>query len=60
VQPTATAIATGLIELLQRRHEWKTMGLQGRRYAVENLGWNRIGAIALKEYVNVLATSTNI
>jgi glycosyltransferase involved in cell wall biosynthesis len=60
VQPTATAIATGLIELLQRRHEWKTMGLQGRRYAVENLDWNRIGAIALREYVNAIATSTNI
>ncbi|MBW4515353.1 MAG: glycosyltransferase [Timaviella obliquedivisa GSE-PSE-MK23-08B] len=60
VQPTAAAIAKGLITLLQRRHEWKTMGLQGRHYAVENLDWKRIGAIALNQYMNVLSTSTNI
>jgi glycosyltransferase involved in cell wall biosynthesis len=60
VQPTIEAIASGLIALLQRRHEWKIMGLQGRHYAVKNLDWNRIGAIALKQYMDVLATSTNI
>jgi glycosyltransferase involved in cell wall biosynthesis len=60
VQPTAAAIASGLITLIQRRHEWQTMGLQGRHYALENLDWNRIGAIALKQYMNVIATSTRI
>lgn len=60
VEPTATAIASGLITLIQRRHEWQTMGLQGRDYAVENLDWNQIGAIALNQYRNVLATSTHI
>lgn len=59
-QPTVASIARGLITLLQHRQEWKTMGLQGRRYAIENLDWNQIGAIALKKYMNVLATSTNI
>ncbi|MCU0565392.1 MAG: glycosyltransferase [Oculatellaceae cyanobacterium Prado106] len=50
VKPEVTAIKSGLLELLQRRGEWRSMGLRGRQYALEQLNWQRIGAKALRQY----------
>jgi glycosyltransferase involved in cell wall biosynthesis len=50
VKPEANAISAGFQELLQRRSEWKTMGLQGREYVLEKLDWQNIAAQALEQY----------
>jgi glycosyltransferase involved in cell wall biosynthesis len=50
VAPTVAAIRQGLIELLERRSEWKAMGLRGRHYALEHLRWGKIAANALENY----------
>ncbi|WP_019504091.1 glycosyltransferase [Pleurocapsa sp. PCC 7319] len=50
VTPEVAAIKDGLMELLSVRSEWKEMGLKGRRYAIDNLHWNKIAAAALKHY----------
>jgi len=44
------AIRQGLVELLERRSEWKEMGLKGREYALEHLRWDKISANALERY----------
>lgn len=53
VRPTVTGIAAGLDTLLQRRTEWREMGLGGRRYALANLQWKSIAAAALRQYERV-------
>jgi glycosyltransferase involved in cell wall biosynthesis len=50
VQPEAGAIRNGLAGLLERRAEWKEMGLRGRRYALEMLTWKKIAGRALHHY----------
>lgn len=55
VAPTPAGIADGLLALLQRRSEWRGMGLAGRRYALENLQWKNIAAGALEQYRKLAA-----
>lgn len=50
VAPEVSGIQSGLLELLQRRSEWKEMGLRGRNYALEHLNWEKIASKALEEY----------
>jgi glycosyltransferase involved in cell wall biosynthesis len=50
VAPEVSEIQSGLIELLERRSDWKEMGLKGRRYALEHLDWNKIASSALDQY----------
>lgn len=50
VQPTPESIGAGLRTLLTRRDDWKTMGLQGRRYALNVLDWKKIAAKALPQF----------
>jgi glycosyltransferase involved in cell wall biosynthesis len=59
VAPTVTAIVQGLVTLLERRSEWQKMGLQGREYAIQQLDWNRIGAIALRQYLELMPQQTS-
>jgi glycosyltransferase involved in cell wall biosynthesis len=54
VSPEVSAIKAGLIELVKNRLNWQTMGLNGRRYALENLTWNQIGFTALQQYQHLL------
>jgi glycosyltransferase involved in cell wall biosynthesis len=55
VPPEVSAIKSGLLELLQRRSQWKDMGLQGRHYALEHLRWDKIAAEAIEQYQQLLA-----
>lgn len=50
VKPNASAIKSGLIELYQRRSDWKEMGLRGRRYVLKNLSWQKIAFNTFKQY----------
>ena len=50
VKPETSAIKAGLSELIQRRSEWKRMGLNGRHYILEHLQWNKIASAALDQY----------
>ena len=50
VKPETSAIKAGLTELIQRRSEWKRMGLNGRHYILEHLQWNKIASAALEQY----------
>ena len=50
VAPEVSGIKAGLLELLQRRSEWKEMGLRGRNYALKHLNWEKIASKALEEY----------
>ena len=54
VKPEVDSIKHGLEELLERRSEWKQMGMAGRRYVLENLEWKQIAAAALESYKKVL------
>lgn len=55
VIPEVSAIKSGLLELLKHRSEWKEMGLAGRRYALENLHWNKIASAALEQYKHLVS-----
>ena len=55
VTPDSGAIAAGCRRLLERRSEWQTMGLEGRRYALENLDWRGIAERALGQYRHLVA-----
>jgi glycosyltransferase involved in cell wall biosynthesis len=57
VQPTVESIAQGLLTLLDRRDQWQIMGGQGRNYALEKLDWQQIGAIALNQYLEIVASA---
>ena len=50
VKPKVPDIVGGLNILLKNRHQWREMGLAGRRYVIENLNWKKIAKDALKEY----------
>lgn len=54
VTPEVSAIQSGLMELLQRRSEWREMGLRGRQYALEHLDWSKIASVALEQYLHLL------
>jgi glycosyltransferase involved in cell wall biosynthesis len=54
VSPEIASIQKGLIDLLQRRSEWKEMGLRGRHYALKHLHWHEIAASALKQYEQLI------
>jgi glycosyltransferase involved in cell wall biosynthesis len=55
VEPTLARVGEGLLALLQRRAEWRGMGLAGRRYALANLQWKNIAASALEQYRRLAA-----
>ena len=55
VEPTTAGVTRGLLALLERRAEWREMGLAGRRYALANLQWKSIAADALAEYERLVA-----
>jgi glycosyltransferase involved in cell wall biosynthesis len=55
VEPTPAGVGEGLLALLQRRAEWRGMGLAGRRYALANLQWKSIAATALEQYRRLAA-----
>jgi len=57
VKPEVSAIRDGLLELCQRRLEWQEMGLKGRHYVLEHLGWEKIAVIALTQYQSLLPHS---
>jgi glycosyltransferase involved in cell wall biosynthesis len=50
IDPTVAAIRSGILELLDRRNDWQTMGLAGRDYALQQLRWEAIAATALSFY----------
>jgi glycosyltransferase involved in cell wall biosynthesis len=54
VAPEISKIKSGLIELIQRRSEWKEMGLRGRNYALEHLRWDKIAAETFTKYQKLL------
>ncbi len=54
VTPEVLSIRQGLLELYQNRSEWKSMGLNGRNYALKNLNWSEIAANAINNYQLVM------
>jgi glycosyltransferase involved in cell wall biosynthesis len=54
VQPKVESIAAGLRHVLSRRQDWKSMGLRGRQYVLDNLNWRHIAADALRDYRSLL------
>jgi glycosyltransferase involved in cell wall biosynthesis len=57
VRADKDSVRRGLTELLERRSEWKAMGLRGRKYALEHLAWGQIAARALQRYAGFTAES---
>jgi glycosyltransferase involved in cell wall biosynthesis len=53
IDSSVHTIQNGIEELLARRHEWRELGLRGRRYAMEHLDWSRIGRSALCAYMSL-------
>lgn len=53
--PDAAQVKNGLLELLAMRPRWREMGLRGREYALRELRWERIAAVALKSYERLLS-----
>lgn len=50
VKPDPESIERGLAELLDRRSEWRDMGMRGRQYAFDKLNWNAIARTAIERY----------
>ncbi|MEL6165079.1 MAG: glycosyltransferase, partial [Cyanobacteria bacterium J06628_3] len=55
VKSEVSAIKSGLLQLFEHRSQWKEMGLNGRRYALEHLQWNKIASTALKDYKHLVS-----
>jgi glycosyltransferase involved in cell wall biosynthesis len=55
VSPDVESVRAGLRYLLDRRSEWREMGLRGRRYAIEQLAWPRVASTALQHYRRLAA-----
>ncbi|MEA5503249.1 glycosyltransferase [Halotia wernerae UHCC 0503] len=55
VKAEVSGIKSGIMQLIQRRSEWKEMGLAGRHYALEHLQWDKIAFAALEEYKKLLS-----
>lgn len=55
VKPEVAAIKAGILELLERRSEWREMGLRGRHYALKHLHWKTISSDALEQYSQLLS-----
>ena len=55
VKPNRTALVAELDRLIQRREQWRAMGLAGRAYALEHMTWAAIGATALQQYTAAAA-----
>jgi len=51
----ARAVQQGLAALMERRGEWRTMGLEGRDYALRYLRWEAIAGDALQQYQRLVA-----
>ncbi len=50
VEPSAAGVRRGIAQLLERRAQWREMGLRGRQYAIEHLRWEKIAAKVAQEY----------
>ena len=50
VDPTVYGIRSGILDLLKRPDQWKSMGLAGRTYALQHLRWESIAAEAIPFY----------
>ncbi len=57
VYPEVSAIQSGLLRLLERRSEWKEMGLKGRHYVLQHLDWKTIASKALANYERLKSKS---
>jgi glycosyltransferase involved in cell wall biosynthesis len=57
VKPEASDIKAGFLKLLNRRSEWREMGLNGRHYVLENLSWGKIAARFLAQYEYLISKS---
>jgi len=54
VTPEVDAIHGGLLALIQKRDEWRELGLRGRACAAESLSWNAIANRTLTQYRHLL------
>jgi glycosyltransferase involved in cell wall biosynthesis len=54
---TIPSLRDGLLNLLSRRSDWKSIGLAGRTYARAHFRWPRIGAEALADYQKLIGRS---
>ena len=59
IDPTIDGIIKGLEDLISRKNSWKSMGSSGRRYALKELTWERIGEETLAGYRSVLGSVEN-
>ncbi|MBV9771595.1 MAG: glycosyltransferase [Bryobacterales bacterium] len=55
-EPSVESICHGLIEAIERRHEWTQMGERARLFASEKLTWARAAVTAAENYANLLET----
>ncbi len=54
IEPSVESICGGLIQAVEKRHEWVEMGQRAKEFASEKLTWDRAAAIAAENYANVL------
>lgn len=57
VDASPKSVQQGFVELLRLRGEWKAMGLAGRRYALENLRWEKIARDTIRHYRMILKST---
>jgi glycosyltransferase involved in cell wall biosynthesis len=50
VEPQPEAIARGIEQLYAQRDQAKALGLQGREYIMQHLGWPEIAKSAIQQY----------
>ena len=55
VKPEKQAIERGLVELMDRRSEWRDLGRRGREYALQSLNWKAIAHTALERYQSLVS-----
>lgn len=50
VTPEPRSILNGIVQLLEKRQNWREMGLAGREYAIQHLRWDKIAARVAPQY----------
>lgn len=50
ITPEPSSIVNGILQLLEKRQNWREMGLAGREYAIKHLRWDKIAARVAPQY----------
>jgi glycosyltransferase involved in cell wall biosynthesis len=55
-EPDTNSISEAILEALENRENWNEMGIQNKKYVLENLTWDQIASMTLEAYCSVFGS----